>query len=151
MARGISLLKIMPKKRNLELLMLLFGFGLFAFEISQVQLATIQILRPDGWFIWSLPVVAAIVFHIILRFRASDADPVLLPIGFILNSLGIAMIYRLDLSKSADATDVTVGERQVVWTVIAMLIAAGVLWLVKSHLSFRKYIYSTPQGNLKLA
>jgi hypothetical protein len=58
MARGISLLKIMPKKRNLELLMLLFGFGLFAFEIAQVQLATIQILRPDGWFIWSLPVVA---------------------------------------------------------------------------------------------
>jgi len=133
MARGISLLKIMPKKRNLELLMLLFGFGLFAFEISQVQLATIQILRPDGWFIWSLPVVAAIVFHIILRFRASDADPVLLPIGFILNSLGIAMIYRLDLSKSANAADVTV---------IAMLIAATVLWLVKSHLSFRKYIYS---------
>ena len=138
MARGLSLLKIMPKKRNLELLMLFFGFGLFAFEIAQVQLATIQILRPDGWFIWTLPVVAAIVFHIILRFRASDADPVLLPIGFILNSLGIAMIYRLDLAKTANAADVTVGERQVVWTVIAMLIAATVLWLVKSHLSFRK-------------
>jgi cell division protein FtsW (lipid II flippase) len=142
MAKGISRLKVMPKKRNLELLMLLFGFGLFAFELAQVQLATIQILREDAWFIWSLPVVAATVFHIILRFRASDADPILLPIGFILNSLGIAMIYRLDLSKSVNAEDSSVGSRQVVWTVIAMLIAATVLWLVKSHLSFRKYIYS---------
>jgi len=142
MAKGISRLKVMPKKRNLELLMLLFGFGLFAFELAQVQLATIQILREDAWFIWSLPVVAATVFHIILRFRASDADPILLPIGFILNSLGIAMIYRLDLSKSVNAEDASVGSRQVVWTVIAMLIAATVLWLVKSHLSFRKYIYS---------
>ena len=142
MAKSFNLLKVMPNKRNIEFLMLLFGFGLFAFELSQVQLATIQILRPDAWFIWSLPVAAAIIFHIILRFRASDADPILLPIGFILNSLGIAMIYRLDLSKSVNAEDASVGARQVVWTVIAMLIAATVLWLVKSHLSFRKYIYS---------
>ena len=142
MAKSFNLLKVMPNKRNIEFLMLLFGFGLFAFELSQVQLATIQILRPDAWFIWSLPVAAAIIFHIILRFRASDADPILLPIGFILNSLGIAMIYRLDLSKSVNAEDASVGARQVVWTVIAMLIAATVLWLLKSHLSFRKYIYS---------
>ncbi len=143
MAKAVGLFRVVPKKRNLELLMLLFGFGLYAFELSQVQLATIQILREDAWFIWSLPVVAASVFHIVLRLRASDADPIILPIGFLLNTLGITMIYRLDLVKSATDADRAVGERQVVWTVIAILLAALVLWLVRSHLTFRKYIYSS--------
>ena len=142
MAKGSGLGRVMPKKRNLELLMLLFGFGVFAFELAQVQLATIQILRPDAWFIWCLPVVAATVFHLVLRFKASDADPLILPIGFLLNSLGIVMIYRLDLVKPLTDSDRTIGERQVIWSVIAILLAAGVLWLVRSHLSFRKYIYS---------
>jgi cell division protein FtsW (lipid II flippase) len=142
MAKAVGLIKVMPRKRNLELMMLLFGFGLFAFEIAQVQLSTIQILREDAWFIWALPVAAATVFHLVLRFKASDADPIILPIGFILNSLGIAMIYRLDLVKAITDTDRAVGQRQVVWTAIAILLATAVLWLVRSHLSFRKYIYS---------
>jgi len=132
--------RAVPQKRNLELLMLLFGFGLYAFALSQVQLATILILRPDGWFYWSLPVLAATAFHILLRFRASDADPLLLPIGFLLNTLGIMMIYRLDLVKSATA-DNTVAYRQVIWTVVAIVIAGVVLFLVKTHLSLRRYIY----------
>jgi len=132
--------RAVPQKRNLELLMLIFGFGLYAFALSQVQLATILILRPDGWFYWSLPVLAATAFHILLRFRASDADPLLLPIGFLLNALGIMMIYRLDLVKSATA-DNTVAYRQVIWTVVAIVIAGVVLFLVKTHLSLRRYIY----------
>lgn len=142
MAKAAGLFQVIPKKRNLELFMLLFGFGLYAFELSQVQLATIQILRADAWFIWGLPVVAATVFHLVLRYRASDADPIILPIGFLLNSLGITMIYRLDLVKAVADPDRTVGERQVIWTVAAILLSATVLWLVRSHLSFRKYIYS---------
>jgi len=137
MARAI---RVIPRKRNLELLMLLFGFGLYAFALSQVQLATILILRPDAWFYWSLPVVAALGFHFVLRWRASDADPLLLPIGFLLNALGIMMIYRLDLVKAA-TEDNSVAYRQVIWTVVAILISAVVLFLVKTHLSFRRYIY----------
>jgi hypothetical protein len=142
MAKAIGLSRVLPKKRNLELMMLVFGFGIYAFELSQVQLATIQILRPDAWFIFALPVVAAILFHVVLRLRASDADPLILPIGFLLNSLGIVMIYRLDLAKSLSNPDRNIGERQVVWSLIAICLAALVLWLVKSHLSFRKYLYS---------
>ncbi len=132
--------RAIPKKRNLELLMLLFGFGLYAFALSQVQLATILILRPDGWLYWSLPVVAATAFHLVLRFRASDSDPLLLPIGFLLNVIGIMMIYRLDLVK-ASTEDNAVAYRQVIWTVVAIVIAGGVLFFVKTHLSLRRYIY----------
>lgn len=134
--------RVMPAKRNLELLMLLFGFGLYAFALSQVQLATILILRPDAWFFWSLPVAVALLFHVVLRFRASDADPILLPVGFLLNALGIVMIYRLDLVKPLTSTDANIGSRQVIWTVVAVLIAAVVVFLVRSHLSLRRYIYT---------
>jgi len=143
MAKAAGLFSVIPKKRKLELFMLLFGFGIYAFELSQVQLATIQILREDAWLIWALPVVAATIFHLVLRFKASDADPIILPIGFILNSLGIAMIYRLDLVKSVADADRAVSQRQVIWTVIAVMLGAAVLWLVRSHLTFRKYIYSS--------
>ena len=132
--------RVLPAKRNLELLMLLFGFGMYAFALSQVQLATILILRSDAWFYYSLPVIVAVIFHVVLRFKAKDADPLLLPIGFLLNALGIVMIYRLDLVKSASA-DNLVAFRQVIWMAFAVLVATAVLFLLKTHLSFRKYIY----------
>ncbi len=132
--------RVMPAKRNLELVMLLFGFGMYAFAIAQVQLATIFILRADGWFYWALPVIVTLVFHFLLRFRAKDADPLLLPIGFLLNALGIVMIYRLDLVKPI-GSDNSFAFRQVIWMVVALAISGLVLFLVKTHLSFRKYIY----------
>ena len=133
--------RVMPAKRNLELLMLLFTFGVYAFALAQVQLATIQVLNPEGWFFWSIPVLLATGFHILLRYKASDADPLLLPIGFFLNSLGVVMIYRLDLAKPLADLDRTVGQRQVIWMSIAMILGALVIWFVKNHLSLRKYIY----------
>jgi cell division protein FtsW (lipid II flippase) len=133
--------RVMPAKRNLELIMLIFTFGVHAFALAQVQLATLQVLDPEGWFFWSVPVVLALGFHFLLRFKASDADPLLLPIGFFLNSLGIVMIYRLDLAKPLADLDRTVGQRQVIWMAVAMLIAGAVLWGIKNHLSLRKYIY----------
>jgi cell division protein FtsW (lipid II flippase) len=80
------------------------------------------------------------VFHLVLRLRAPEADPIILPIGFLINVLGITMIYRLDLVKAV-GEDNTVGSKQAVWTLVAILIAALVLFLVKTHLSLRKYIY----------
>lgn len=134
--------RVMPAKRNLELLMLLFGFGMYAFALSQVQLSTILILRPDAWLFWSLPVVMSLVLHLVLRFKASDADPILLPVGFLLNSIGIVMIYRLDLVKPLVGSDNTIGSRQVIWTVVAIAFATVVILLVRSHLSLRRYIYT---------
>ena len=41
--------------------------------------------------------VISLAFHLLLRWRASYADPLLLPIVTLLNGLGLVMIHRLDI------------------------------------------------------
>jgi hypothetical protein len=48
----------------------------------------------------------ALIFHVLLRFRAKHADPVILPIVIALNGIGLAMIYRLDLALPAGSQPV---------------------------------------------
>ena len=42
-----------------------------------------------------------LAFHLVLRWRAAYADPLLLPIATLLNGLGLVMIHRLDLAHGA--------------------------------------------------
>ena len=57
--------------------------------------------------------------HLTLRIVAAEADPFIVPIVTVLNGLGIAAIYRLDLSKKLTGWD-SAGIRQIAWTAIAI-------------------------------
>ena len=92
-------MRVVPRNRNIEALLLFFVFGINAFELSQIQLSTIEVLRADFWLYWTPLTAVALVVHGILRAKASEADSLLLPIAVFLNGLGIAEIYRLDLAK----------------------------------------------------
>jgi cell division protein FtsW (lipid II flippase) len=81
-----------------------------------------------------------LVIHSALRFVAPQADPFILPISALLNGLGIAEIYRLDISKHLSGWS-SAGVRQVVWTAMAMLIALGVLLLIRNHRVLQRYRY----------
>jgi cell division protein FtsW (lipid II flippase) len=65
----------------------------------------------------------------------------ILPIAVVLNGLGIAMIYRLDLASIASGGAELFAFRQVMWTGVAMAIAALVILFVPSHLFLRRYVY----------
>jgi cell division protein FtsW (lipid II flippase) len=133
--------RVVPRNRNIEAFLLLFVFGINAFELAQIQLSTIQVLRNDFWIYWAPLTIVALIFHMVLRRRASEADAMILPLGVFLNGLGIAEIYRLDLAKiSLGGTDLF-ANKQVVWTVLAIAIAAAVVWFVNSHLMLRRYVF----------
>ena len=136
-----KLIKVVPRYRNLEALLLFFAAGLNAFEIAQIQLSIIQKITTDLFTYWLPPVVFAFVLHLILRRRASEADPLILPIALVLNGLGIAMIYRLDLATIASGGAELFAFRQVLWTSLAMAIAALVILYIPSQLFLRRYVY----------
>jgi cell division protein FtsW (lipid II flippase) len=136
-----KIVRVIPRNRNLEALMLIFAVGLNAYELAQIQLSILEVLTNDLFFYWLPPAFLAFVIHMILRRRASEADPMILPIALVLNGLGIAMIYRLDLAETAAGGEELFGARQIGWTVVAMAVAALVIVFVPSHLFLRRYVY----------
>jgi cell division protein FtsW (lipid II flippase) len=135
------LVKIVPRSRNLEALLLFFAAGLNAFELAQIQLSIIEKMTIDLFTYWLPPVIFVLVVHFILRKRASESDPLILPIAFALNGLGIAMIYRLDLATIASGGTELFAFRQVMWTALALAIAAAVIYFIPSQLFLRRYVY----------
>jgi cell division protein FtsW (lipid II flippase) len=136
-----KLIKVVPRSRNLEALLLFFAAGLNAFELAQIQLSILEKMTTDLFTYWLPPVVFALLLHVILRRRASEADPLILPIAVVLNGLGIAMIYRLDLATIASGGQELFAFRQVMWTALAMAIAALVILYIPSQLFLRRYVY----------
>lgn len=135
------LARLVPRSRNIEIMLLFFAVGINAFELAQIQLSTIEILTWDILTYWAPLAVGALVLHLILRFRASEADALILPAVVLLNGLGIAEIYRLDLATIAAGGTELFAFRQVIWTIVAMAAASAVVLFVKSHLFLRRYVY----------
>ena len=136
-----KIIRIVPRNRNTELTLLLFAIGMNAYELAQIQLSVIQVLRSDFWTYLLPPAIASLVIHVVLRLRASEADPLLLPLTVALNGLGISEIYRLDLAKANLTNPNLFAGKQLIWTVIAMVAALLVIVFVKNHLFLRRYVY----------
>jgi cell division protein FtsW (lipid II flippase) len=136
-----KVMRVVPRNRNIEGLLLFFVFGINAFELAQIQLSTLQILRPDFWLYWAPLTLIALVVHGILRRRASEADSLILPIAVFLNGLGIAEIYRLDIAKAAAGATDLFAVKQVIWTLVAMAACAAVIWFVPNQLFLRRYVF----------
>ena len=86
-------------------------------------------------------VALAIIGEIGVHFLAPYADPVILPVAVALTGLGLAMIYRLDLSY-ARRDEAVVGFRQALFVGIAIVIAAVILVMLRDHRMARHYTYT---------
>jgi cell division protein FtsW (lipid II flippase) len=139
------LLKAVPRSRNFEAVLLFWVAGIHAFALSQIQLAVNQVMSWDLMLYWAPPTVSAWILHYVLRKYALNADGLLLPLAFLLNGLGIAMIYRLDLAEINDG-GALFAERQVWLSCFAMLIAAVVVRLVPNPLALRRFPYLAGAG-----
>jgi cell division protein FtsW (lipid II flippase) len=85
----------------------------------------------------------ALVLHLVLRWRAPYADPVILPLTIALNGIGLAMIYRLDLAYIArPGHDHGFAGKQLGWTALSVGLAAAVLVLLRDHRTLRRYTYT---------
>ena len=116
-------------RRNVELLLLVFAIAIILLAWVDVDLGVretvpAQLLAVGGGFL-----ALVVAFHLVLRWRAPYADPVMLPIATLLNGLGLVMIHRLDLASGQTGLD-SDAARQLLWTALAVVIAAVVLVVV---------------------
>ncbi len=127
--------------RNVELALLLFAVGIVALAYTNVSVAMQGRVPPDLLSLSGGLLGLALAFHLILRWRASYADPLLLPAVTLLNGLGLVMIHRLDLAKG-DSVAEGLAIKQLTWSTLAVAIAAAVLILLRDHRVLRRYTYT---------
>ncbi len=136
----LRLIRVPRRLRNLELALLLLALLINVAAVLLVQSGVGIEIDLSLLQFAIVPGVLALVLHLALRFRAPDADPLILPIATVLNGLGVAMIYRIDLGRGDQGWE-SFGVRQLVWTAIAMTLALLVVLLLNNHRVLQRFSY----------
>lgn len=135
-------------RRNSELALLLLAMALTAAYGATVEANLLDTVTPDFWMPAAALTGVFLGLHLVIRWLAPFADPVLLPAVALLNGLGVGFLRRLDLGKAAPAEreDLAIfagtGGRQLAWTLAAVVLAAGLLALVRDHRAVSRYAYT---------
>ncbi|UIP57174.1 putative FtsW-like protein [Agromyces marinus] len=131
----------MPQKlRNLELGLLIVACVINAGAIVLVQLGALGRVDTQLVLLGAGLSVLVIGLHIAMRFVARDADPFLLPIATVLNGIGIAEIYRIDIAFGDSGWE-SASVRQIVWSAIAIIAAIATILLLRNHRTLFRYTY----------
>ena len=85
------------------------------------------------------------VAHLALCFLAPHSDQLMLPIVSLLNGTGLIMLARLDL-----ANDGNLATRQVMWTIVGLILFVLVLVVLRDHRSLTRYSYILGAAGLVL-
>ncbi|ALJ18478.1 FtsW/RodA/SpoVE family cell cycle protein [Microbacterium sp. No. 7] len=133
-------LRMPQTQRNRELWLLVFAFAINASTVALVQLGAHGQIDPTFLYYCGGLSVLVLALHIVLRLRARDADPFVVPIATVLSGLGLAMIYRLDIAE--DYTGWTAySTRQLAWLAIAIIAAIAVVVLLRNYRVLFRYTY----------
>ncbi|WP_099332893.1 FtsW/RodA/SpoVE family cell cycle protein [Actinomyces minihominis] len=124
---------------RIGLLILAVGIGLLGLVLAAVNKTGAAPAHLT--LIMALFVGSAVFAEVVVRLTAPYADPVILPIAVTLTGLGIAMIYRLDLSFERMEL-ATTGPRQGIFAMLGVILMAAVLIVVRNHRSLAKYTYT---------
>ena len=138
----------MQTRRNVELVLIIFAWVIGVLGILQVGWATGEGTPPRLWITAIAVLVIAVTMHIVVRLRASYADPILLPVGTLLTILGLIMIYRLDVAdaRRAQLNNAPVPTpdvySQLTWFAIAGILFCAVLILLRDHRRLQRYTFT---------
>ena len=134
--------------RNAELGLLALAMILVAAYGATVEANQFDKITPTFWVPAALLSILFVALHLVVRFTALYADPVLIPTVALINGLGVGFLRRLDLAKSiADKQPepgifAGVGGRQLAWTLAALVLAAVLLLVVRDHKTVSRYAYT---------
>nr|WP_085066890.1 FtsW/RodA/SpoVE family cell cycle protein [Catenuloplanes japonicus] len=145
------------KRRNSELALLALALLLVLAYSATVEATMLDTITPDFWVPTAALAGVFLALHVVVRFLAPFADPVLIPAAALLNGMGVGFLRRLDLddvSGVAEAADrgafAGVGGRQLAWTLISVILAAALLVLIRDHRNVSRYSYTLGLGAIIL-
>lgn len=122
--------------RKTEFGLLVFATIIIATALVSLNLAQdIAINSATAWVIGGFIAVFTIA-HLALCTLAPRADQIMLPVAALLNGLGLVMVYRLDLAE-----DTSLASRQVMWTLLSVVLMIAVLALIRDHRVLSRYSY----------
>ena len=127
--------------RGAELVLLILAVGIGTFPYVQVGHAMNGTAPPHITGQAAAFTGLAVAVHLLVRLKAPYADPVILPAAVALTGIGLAMIYRLDLSYYERGQASGFAPRQMLWTVLGMGAATAVVWFFRDHRTLRRYTY----------
>ncbi|WP_308466771.1 FtsW/RodA/SpoVE family cell cycle protein [Rathayibacter soli] len=139
-AGKVKRLRLPAKMRNLELVLVIFACIINAIAIVLVQLGAIGHADLTLVFLGAGLAVLVLALHIVMRYIAPNADPFILPIATVLNGIGIAEIYRIDLAYKDFGWE-SAAVRQIVWTAIAIACSIIVMLLIRNYRVLQRYTY----------
>ena len=125
-------------RRNRELSLLVL-----ALILGTGAIALVSVAQNEGEVGEATPYMVLIglfyaAAHLIVRKLAPQADPLVLPIAAILNTIGVATVFRLD---GRSAVPEGVGAAQVTWTMLGIGLFVATLFAVKDFRTLARYKY----------
>ncbi|MEV5798826.1 FtsW/RodA/SpoVE family cell cycle protein [Streptomyces collinus] len=132
-ARAVRL----PRRRGVELALIVLAVLLSVYGYCAVGLARSGTVPPGAVGYGAGLGVLALFAHVAVRIRAPYADPLPLPIGVLLNGLGLVLIYRLDLETPGDRAAPT----QLVWSTLGVALFIAVVLVLRDHRVLQRYSY----------
>ncbi len=138
----------MKTRRNAELGLLAFSMAIVALYGAVVEANQFNTVTTTFWVPAALLLVLFLGLHVVVRFTAPYADPVLIPAVALINGLGVAFLRRLDLARAIANKQpepgffAGTGGRQLAWTLGALILAAILLLVVRDHRVVSRYAYT---------
>ncbi|MFF8941398.1 FtsW/RodA/SpoVE family cell cycle protein [Streptomyces sp. NPDC014864] len=127
----------LPRRRGVELSLIVLAVLLSVYGYCAVGLARSGTVPPGAAGYGAGLGVLALLAHGAVRLRAPYADPLLLPIGVLLNGLGLVLIYRLDLETPGDEA----APVQLVWSTLGVALFILVVLMLRDHRWLQRYAY----------
>lgn len=85
----------------------------------------------------ALITVGVFLAHVLVRRLAPHADPLLLPLAFLLNGLGLVIVKRVDLAQGGSSA-----AAQTTWTYVGLIAFALTLLVIRNHRSLTRVHYT---------
>lgn len=129
-----------PSEAATERRLLLGAFAIFAFAYILLGWSESSAIASGTLTYGAMLAVGAVGAHVVVRRLAPHADPILLPLVFLLNGLGLVLVRSIDFAAGAETSQLA--PAQTTWTYVGLIAFAVTLFVVRDHSSLTRLHYT---------